>query len=235
MPLRLAGDGPASYALILHRRLQRHGISRLPEIAGHKEPRRKFKFCPVDYFHTDIIEVRTAEGKAYLYVAIDRTSKFAFVQLVNKAGRASACAFLVALIAAVPYKIHIVLTGNSIQFTFPSHYADGPTATYMNHMFNIRCRENEIEHRLNRVRHPWSNGQIERMSQTIKEAIATRYHYDSHTQLAAHFHDFISAYNYGRRPKTLRGFIPYGHISIIWQSEPERFMLNSHYQMSGLK
>ena len=52
--------------------------------------------------------MQTAEGKLYLYVAIDRTSKFAFVQLVKKTGSTSA--FLVALIAAVPYTIHTVLT-----------------------------------------------------------------------------------------------------------------------------
>jgi hypothetical protein len=63
--------------------------------------------------------VRTAEGKLYLYVAIDRTSKFAFVQLVKQTGRTSASAFLQALIKAVPYKIHTVLTDNGIQFTFP--------------------------------------------------------------------------------------------------------------------
>ena len=32
-----------------------------------------------------------------------------------------------------------------------------------------------------------------------------RYHYDSHAQFSAHLHDFINAYNYGRRLKTLRG------------------------------
>jgi len=84
----------------LHRCLQRHEISRLPELTGDKEPKKKFKTYPIGYFHIDIAEVRTAEGKLYLYVAIDRTSKFAFVQLV---GRTSASAFL---IAAVPYRIH---------------------------------------------------------------------------------------------------------------------------------
>jgi hypothetical protein len=37
------------------------------------------------FFHIDIAEVRTAEGKLYLFVAIDRTSKFAFARLVEKA------------------------------------------------------------------------------------------------------------------------------------------------------
>src|SRR4029077_13623197 len=67
----------------------------------------------------------TAEGKLYLYVAIDRTSKFAFAQLVRKTGRTSAAAFLEALIAAVPYKIHTVLTDNGIQFTTIRGRPDG--------------------------------------------------------------------------------------------------------------
>ena len=65
----------------LHRCLQRHDISRLPDVDGDKQPRKKFKSYPIGYFHIDIAEVQTAQGKLYLYVAIDRTSKFAFVQL----------------------------------------------------------------------------------------------------------------------------------------------------------
>jgi hypothetical protein len=84
----------------LHRCLQRHGISRLPEVEGSKPSKKKFKAYPIGYFHIDIAELQTAEGRLYLYVAIDRTSKFAFVQLVRKTGRTSASAFLEALIAA---------------------------------------------------------------------------------------------------------------------------------------
>jgi transposase-like protein len=78
----------------LHRCLQRHSISRLPEVDGDQPAKKKFKTYPIGYFHIDIAEVRTAEGKLYLYVAIDRTSKFAFVQLVKQTGRSSASAFL---------------------------------------------------------------------------------------------------------------------------------------------
>jgi len=102
----------------LHRCLQRHGISRLPEVEGSKPSKKKFKHYPIGYFHIDIVEVRTAEGKLYLYVAIDRTSKFTFVQMVRKTGRTSASAFLMALIEAVPYKIHTVLTDNGISLPF---------------------------------------------------------------------------------------------------------------------
>ena len=119
----------------LHRCLQRHGISRLPDIEGDKPAKKKFKSYPIGFFHIDIAEVQTAEGKLYLFVAIDRTSKFAFVQLVESANRVTASAFLEALIAAVPYKIHTVLTDNGIQFRLPPRYANGPTARFLTHMF----------------------------------------------------------------------------------------------------
>jgi len=126
----------------LHRCLARHGISRLPEVEGDKPAKKRFKAYPIGYLHIDIAEVQTAEGKLYLYVAIDRTSKFTVVQLVKKTGRTSASAFLEQVIEAFPYKIHTVLTDNGIQFTFPPRYADGPTARYMTHMFDMRCHEN---------------------------------------------------------------------------------------------
>ena len=125
----------------LHRCLQRHGIGRLPHVEGDKPAKRAFKAYPIGFFHIDIAEVQTAEGKLYLFVAINRTSKFAFVQLVEKVTRVTASAFLVALVAAVPYEIHTVLTDNGIQFRFPPRYADGPTATFITHMFDMRCRE----------------------------------------------------------------------------------------------
>ena len=218
----------------LHRCLQRHGISRLPEVEGDKPDRRKFKSYPIGYFHIDIAEVQTAEGKLYLFVAVDRTSKFAFVQLVEKASRVTASAFLVALIAAVPYKIHTVLTDNGIQFRFPPRHADGPTARIVTHMFAMRCRENGIEHRCTRINHPWTNGQVERMNRTIKDATVRRYHYDSHEQLRRHLDHFVSAYNFGRRLKRLRGLTPYEFICKAWITEPKRFTLDPIHQMPGL-
>lgn len=103
----------------LHRCWQRLGISRLPDVDGNNPAKKTFKICPIGYFDIDIAEVRTAEGKLYLYVAIDQTLEFAFVQVVRKAGRTSASAFLVALIEAAPYTIHTVLIDNGVQFTFP--------------------------------------------------------------------------------------------------------------------
>lgn len=225
---------PALTRSSLHRCLQRHGISRLPEIEGDKEPKKRFKTYPIGFFHIDIAELQTAEGKLYLFVAIDRTSKFAFVQLVESATRVTASAFLVALIAAVPYKIHTILTDNGIQFRFPPRYANGPTARYITHMFAMRCRENGIEHRFTKINHPWTNGQVERMNRTIKDATVKRYHYDSHGELERHLQDFVSPYNFGRRLKTLKGLTPYEFICKRWTSEPERFTIDPIHQMPGL-
>jgi transposase InsO family protein len=213
----------------LHRCLQRHDISRLPEVEGDKPTKKKFKAYPIGYFHVDIAEVQTAEGKLYLFVGIDRTSKFAYVELHHKAGKMAAAAFLRNLIAAVPYRIHIVLTDNGIQFTNHERHTHA-----FEHIFDRVCGEHQIEHRLTKIKHPWTNGQVERMNRTIKEATVKRFHYDSHSQLETHLTTFINAYNFGRRLKTLKGLTPYEFICKQWTIEPERFTLNPIHQMPGL-
>ena len=69
----------------LHRCLQRHGISRLPGGRRQQASEEKVQGLPDSATSTStLLSFQTAEGKLYLYVAIDRTSKFAFVQLVRK-------------------------------------------------------------------------------------------------------------------------------------------------------
>ena len=218
----------------LHRCLQRHGVSRLPEVEGDKAAKKKFKSYAIGFFHIDIAEVRTKEGKLHLFVGIDRTSKFAFVQLHEQADRPTAVAFLEALIAAIPYRLHTILTDNGIQFADLPRNRDGWTARYRVHRFDQICREHGIEHRLTKPNHPWTNGQVERMNRTIKDATVKRYHYDDHDQLRAHLRNFVDAYNLARRLKTLKGLTPYEFICKCWTSDPKRFNLDPHHQMPGL-
>src|SRR5258707_15529852 len=72
------------------------------------------------------------------------------------------------------------------------------------------------------------------MNRTIKEATVNRYHYDSHNQLQAHLVDFVTAYNFARRLKILKGLSPYEYICSTWTKEPGRFILNPIHQMPGL-
>jgi transposase InsO family protein len=226
----------------LHRCLQRHGISRLPDTDGEKPHRSKFKRYPIGFFHVDIAEVRTEEGKLYLFVAIDRTSKFAFAQLHEKATRRVAGNFLRALVEAVPYKVHTVLTDNGTHFTEPT--GDGWTPEdikqmlarkqpFRCHSFELACAQLDIEHRLTKPRHPWTNGQVERMNRTIKDATVRRFHYGSHEQLRLHLADFLAAYNFARRLKTLRGLTPFEVICKTWTEEPHRFKFDPLHQLPG--
>jgi hypothetical protein len=86
----------------------------LPQVEGEASAKRKFKAYPIGYFHIDIAEVLTARGKLYLIVAIDRTSKFAFVEVHEKVARRIARDFLRRLIAAVPYRVDTALTDDVI-------------------------------------------------------------------------------------------------------------------------
>src|ERR671910_2460774 len=155
----------------LHRCLQRHGISRLPEVTGDKPAKKRFKAYPIGYFHMDIAEVHTEEGRLYLFMAIDRTSKFAFVELHEKATRRVAGNFLRALAAAVPYKVNTVLTDNGTHFTDPT--GDGWTPDDIRamraekvpfgcHSFEAACADLDIEHRLTKPRHPWTTDVIDK-------------------------------------------------------------------------
>ncbi len=83
-----------------HRALQRHGVSRLPRAAPPH--RGQFAACEIGYFHLDIAELRTAREKAYLFVAVDRTSRIAFARVYRRATSLVAAAFLKVLARGVP-------------------------------------------------------------------------------------------------------------------------------------
>jgi hypothetical protein len=209
--------------------LQRRGISRLPEVGGDKPAKKRFKRYPIGYFHIDLAEVRTAEGKLNLFVAIDRTSKFAHLRLEKRAGKMEAAQFLRDLLQAPPYRIHNVLTDTGIQFT--NRALD--THAFA-HIFDRVCSENGIEHRLTKVRHPLTNGQVEPTEShdqgSHRQTLSLRRPRPASRRLA----DFIDAYTYARRLKALSGLTPYEFVCKRWTSEPDRFILNPIHQMPGL-
>jgi transposase InsO family protein len=212
---------------------ERHGISRLPAATGDKPRKQRFASYPIGHFPIGPAEVQTGEGKLRLFVAIDRTSKFAFARLVGSAGKMEAARSLRQLVEAVPYRIHTVPTDNGVQFT-PRRQDIWDSE----HVFDRVCRANGIEHRLARVNPPWTNGQAERMNRTIKassqrDGAVGRYHDDGHDQLRAHLQLFLDAYNHARRLTTLRGLTPCEFICQPWTKEPERFRLDPSHHIPG--
>jgi hypothetical protein len=213
----------------LHRCFVRHGVNQRPKAISKPREKKTFKHYPIGYFHVDIAEVQTAEGRLYLFVGIDRTSKFAYAELHESAKRATACEFLTHLIAAVPYKLHTVLTDNGIQFTHRKQ-----DQWDFEHLFDRICREHAIDHRLTQIKHPWTNGQVERMNRTLKEATVKPFYYSSHPQLKAHLHAFLMVYNFSKRLKSLRGLTPYDFICRSFERSPLCFYINPFLFTVGL-
>ena len=145
---------------------------------------------------------------------------------------AACCAILVAAQAAITFNGALFPTCYGIQF---AEQPRNRNTVYSRPMrFDMICEANGIEHRLTKPNHPWTNGQVERMNRTIKDATVKRFHYDSHDELRTHLADFMAAYNFARRLKTLNGLTPYEYIARIWTSEPDRFIVNPLHQMLGL-
>ena len=108
------------------------------------------------------------------------------------------------------------LPGRRIQRMRPGggiQFADQPrnrNTVYSRPMrFDMICAANEIEHRLTTPNPPWTNGQVERMNRTIKNATVKQHHYDSHDQLRSHPAAFLDAYKFAHRLKILSGLTPY--------------------------
>jgi hypothetical protein len=131
--------------------LQRHSIARLPDVEGDGLPKKKFKSYPIGYFIIGIAEMQTAEDKLHLFVAIDRTSKFAYVELHQRTGKMLAAQFLRNLITMLHLKIHTILTDNGIQLTNHERHVYASA-----HIFGRVCRGNEIDHRPTKITHPWT-------------------------------------------------------------------------------
>jgi transposase InsO family protein len=117
--------------------------------------------------------------------------------------RSVAAQFLRNLMAAIPYKMHTARTDNGSQFTNRKRdiYA-------FHHIFDRVCHENGIDHRLTKTNHPWTNGQVERMNRTRKDATVKKYYDEIHDHLKEHLQAFLMVYNFTKRLKTLKGLSP---------------------------
>ena len=94
----------------LHRCLVRHGISRLPRDQERASKRERFAETRMGYVHIDACELRLAQGRLFMFLAIDRVSKFTHVAFMDANTKLDGAAFLREVVAAFPYRIHTVLT-----------------------------------------------------------------------------------------------------------------------------
>jgi len=218
----------------LHRCLKRNGLNKLPrEDQGGKENKKKFKDYEIGYLHVDITEINIDKSRYYLFVAIDRVCKYAYVELHDNKTVQTSSLFLNNLIGDFPFKIHTILTDNGSQFTYEL-LAEHLRPKNKIHEFDSICLNNNIQHRLTRFKHPWTNGQVEVFCRVLKDHTTKTYHYDSIEQLKHHIMSFLLLYNYQRPLKSLKYKTPYDIIVDNYNMNPKLFNTNPTNKLVGL-
>ncbi|GAA0605841.1 IS481 family transposase [Craurococcus roseus] len=217
----------------LHRCLERHGISRLPGDPERASKRGRSAEATIGYVHIDVCELRLAEGKLHMFLAIDRVTKFTHVAFFDANAKMNGAAFLRGVVAVFPCRIHTVLTDNGMAFAGLARYRDGPTARWMGHIFDRVCREHGIEHRLTKPHHPRTNGRAERMNRTVKDATTKASHYPDLEALRAHILAFVTAYNFAKHLEALRWRTPFQAVCDAWAKDPSIFSINPRHLIPG--
>ncbi len=218
----------------LDRCLRRHGVSQLrdlqvlPDVA---QPGAKtFKDYEPGFVHVDIKylpQMPDESQRRYLFVAIDRATRWVFVRLYADQGEASSCDFLWRLHEAAPMKITKLLTDNGSQFT--DRFTGKTKKASGRHAFDKRCAALNIEHRLAPPRHPQTNGMVERFNGRIAEVIGqTRF--KSAAELEATLTDYVQTYNHRIPQRALDHRSPIQSLK-KWQSDkPDLFKKRIHNQ-----
>jgi transposase-like protein len=159
----------------VHRCLDRHGVSRRP--SADKPDIGTFDDAKVGFIHIDLKHLTKLQGKpAFVFVAIDRATRFVHIEIVQRRDAATIAACLERFIATFPHRIDTILTDNGSEFTdrFGSaRWRRKPEPTG-DHAFDKTCAAHGIKHKLTRPFSPQTNGMVERFNRRLGEAIAAR-------------------------------------------------------------
>ncbi len=209
----------------LSRLLRRHGLSRLPVEGEPAVPPKTFKTYEPGYLHMDVKylpQMADETTRRYLFVAIDRATRWVYIAIKPNKTAASARAFLSALHKACPIKITRLLTDNGKEFTdrlFGSRDRQ-PTGA---HEFDQLCTALGIEHRLTQPRTPQTNGMVERFNGRIAEVLATR-RYHSAKDLESTLLRYVWIYNHHLPQKALSHHCPMEAMKQWYAKKPELFL-----------
>ncbi len=216
----------------LHRCLKRHELSapfKSDDIKKRKK--RKFKEYKIGFIHIDITAVCIGKKKYYIFVAIDRITKYAHIQVFERQTVENSIEFLENTIKAYPYKIHRILTDNGVQFTYRCLKKEFRPKKF--HPFDVVCRKNFIKHKLTKFAHPWTNGQVEIFNKTLKNNTTKKYFYSSVKEFSEHIYDFLMVYNFTKKLKSLKYKTPYDKIIEEWKLHPKVFWKNPYHYKLG--
>jgi transposase InsO family protein len=191
----------------VHRCLKRHGLS-APRPLKAPAPAGQFAGEPFGYVHVDLKHLTRLEGRpAYVFVAIERTTRFAHVEIVARRDAATIAACLERFLTAFGHPVHTILTDNGSEFTdrfavdMKGKPKDRPSGR---HPFDLVCKAHTIRHRLTQPFRPQTNGMAERFNRRLAEAIRARApsnknrgknRFDTHQDRNAYIRNFVNAYN----------------------------------------
>ena len=230
---------PAASRSGLDRCLRRHGLSNLKALRPTEDqaspaPAKPFKTYAPGFVHVDVKylpQMPDEDQRRYLFAAIDRATRWVYVELLDDKSAASASAFLARLIAAAPFTITKLLTDNGKEFT-DRFCATGEREPTGRHAFDQVCTAHAIEHRLIAPRRPQTNGMVERFNGRIAEVLTTT-RFDSSQSLEQTILQYVKVYNQHIPQKAL------GHIAPIqalkeWSAKRPEFFKKRVYNLRGL-
>ncbi len=212
----------------LDRCLRRHGVSRLADLIPKEEEAQSkpktFKSYEPGFVHVDIKylpQMPDETSRRYLFVAIDRASRWVYLELRRSKSAKAANAFLDRLVVKAPFKIHKMLTDNDKAFTdrFTTAGERKPTG---NHLFDKACSKHKIEHRLIPPRRPQTNGMVERFNGRISDVLATT-RFDSGADLEATMLRYAYLYNQHIPQRALGHKTPVEALKDWQKSNPDLF------------
>jgi len=212
----------------MDRCLRRHGVSRLqdliPQEEGSKKPVKTFKDYAPGFVHVDVKylpRMPDQKHRSYLFAAIDRATRWVYLEILPNKSATQAQRFLERLIKKTSFKIEKVLTDNGKEFT-DRYCVTGQRAPTGHHPFDTVCTAHDIDHRLTKVRSPQTNGMIERFNGRISELIhQTRF--ESIAELTLTLTRYMGIYNHHIPQKALNHRPPIEALK-TWQAKmPDRF------------
>lgn len=170
-----------------------------------KEKTKKFKEYEPGYLHIDVAYFPKFDGqKWYLFVAIDRATRTLFYCLYKDKTAQSTQDFFDKCISFFPFVITHILTDNGLEFTNGLIKSKKGELCKKPSLLDVKCAENNIEHRLTAPCTPKTNGMVERVNGTIKTNTILRYEYKSKIQMDEDILKFLIFYNLYRRHGSLR-------------------------------
>ncbi|MEW6619222.1 MAG: DDE-type integrase/transposase/recombinase [bacterium] len=152
---------PNLYPMKIYRCLKRHNLNIVPEEFINAERKiKKFRKYTMGYLHMDLLYApKINKERNYIYTAIDRVAKIAFVMIGKRKNKETGAIFLKQACPFYPYKINYILTDNGAEFSYKA--LPKGKKTKKTHSFDKICQENKIQHRTIKFKHPWTNGMIE--------------------------------------------------------------------------